>query len=288
MRLAYRGFSRSIVVPLMLLLGWSGLAGLAHGAGPAPAPANLNDLSLRVAALQAIYEFDLSPEQLRAMRGATNGAADTRQRTAAKGTPKLTTALKDLHEALLKQDGEKIAELRDQIDELQDDDNVDIDDAIHATDTAKVKAPDVLKRLKASQIAAYLSEHADEVGDPVEQMMDALAEIRDPDADDPDGEMQDTADDVGRLVGGLDAVKVKQVTNQVLAWFKAAKALKDDEFARRMPTLEEGAKRIVGDVAPMQVLAHWLENELAELLANPQMPGAIDAAIAARANANLK
>jgi hypothetical protein len=32
----------------------------------------------------------------------------------------------------------------------------------------------------------------------------------------------------------------------------------------------------------MQVLAHWLEGELAELLSNPQFPAAVDAMLAAR------
>ena len=165
---------------------------------------------------------------------------------------------------------------------MQEDPNVDLDDDVRPTEVARAKAADVLKHIKASQIAAYLSEHADEVADPVEQMLDALIEIREGDADDVDGEIQDTSDDVGRLVAGLDSAKAKQIAEHVTAWLKAGKELKDEDFANRHNALEESAKRIAGEVPPMQILTNWMESELAELLSNPQLPAAIEEAIEAR------
>jgi hypothetical protein len=209
-------------------------------------------------------------------------AAQTRTRTPAKATPKLASTLSDLYQALLKQDGAHIPALKDQVDELEDDDNIDLDDDVRATDAGRAKAPELLKHLKASQIAAYLAEHADEVADPVEQMMDALLEIREADAEDVDGEIEDTADEVGRLVAGLDAEKAKQISEHVTAWLKAGKPLKDDEFATRHAALQEAAERIAGEVPPMLVLTHWMENELAELLSNPQLPTVVEAVIEAR------
>ena len=251
---------------------------------PSSAPADVNDLSLRVTALQTLHDFDLSVDQLRALRALTPGVADARQRSAAKSIPKLAPALRELHDELLKPDAEHLTELSSRVDELLDDKNVDLDDGVRATDAARAKAPEFARRLKSSQIAAYLADHAAEVSDPVEQMMGALAEAREEDADDyDDADAQDMADDVGRLVAGRDAAKVKQISTQVLAWFKSARALKDEEFAAKQESLEQAAGRIVGNVNAIDVLSHWLDGEIAELLANPQLPAAIDATLAARA-----
>jgi hypothetical protein len=111
-------------------------------------------------------------------------------------------------------------------------------------------------------------------------MMAALAEAREEDPG--DAALQEMANDVGRLVAGADNAKVKQVATQVMNWIKSARDLKPEEFAARQAGLEESARRIVGDVAPMQVLAHWLEGQLAELLANPQFSAAVEETLAAR------
>lgn len=255
----------------------------------AATPADLNDLSLRVAALATLYELDLSPDQIKAVRdAAAAGAADRQPRAAAKGTPALAQALTDLHAALLKgDDADRVIDLREKVAELQDDEGVDLDDDVRPTDAARGKAAGVVRRLKASQLAAYLAEHADEVGDPVELMVDTLAQVRDAGPeDDPDGDIRQTADEVGGLVAGLDAAKAKQVAEQVAGWLKAGRELKDAEYAARSAALEESAKRIVGDVPPTTVLAHWVENEVAGLLSNPQLPAAADAMLAARAKGN--
>jgi hypothetical protein len=250
-------------------------------AGAIQAPADMNDLSMRIAALETIYELDLSASQLAALRADAKGTADPRQRTAAKSTPKLAAAMKDLYAALAAQDGERITELRDQVADLEDE-AVELDKDVKATDAARAHAPAVLKLLKAGQIAAYLAEHADEVADPAEILTDTLAEVRDPDVEDPDTEIRQASEEVGRLVGGLDGAKRKQATEQATAWLKAGRQLKDDEYTARQSALAEAARKIAGDLPPMTVLTHWLENELAELLANPQLTGAIDAVLAAK------
>jgi len=57
----------------------------------------------------------------------------------------------------------------------------------------------------------------------------------------------------------------------VTAWFKAGRALKEDEYAARAATFEETAKEVVGDLLPTTVLDHWVEIEVATLLSNPQL-----------------
>jgi hypothetical protein len=283
---------RLVMIAAMSLM----IAGSATGAAPKPkpppkppepqfpVPADVNDLSMRVSALETIYEFDLTDAQLRALRTLALGAAQKDARTPAKANPKLVQALKDLHTALLKaDDDDKIGDLKDTVDELKDDDEVDLDDDIDVTDAARAKTPEFLKHLKASQIAAYLAVHAEEVADPDEQMIDSLNDLRSGESDDPDGDAQDSADDIAHLVAGLDAASAEEVSAKVLEWFKANRDLKDEQFEAKKAALEESAKKIVGEIPAMTVLSHWLDYEAATLLSNPQLIGAIDATLTARA-----
>jgi hypothetical protein len=252
---------------------------------PAPAstsaaPADVNELSLRVTALTTLRDLDLSPEQMRAVRPLAIGAADTHARAAAKAPPKLAAALRELRDELIKTDAEHLDDFAGKVDDLMDEKDTELDDVVHPTEPARAKAPEFARRLKASQIAAYLAEHAAEVSDPVEHMMTALAEAREEDPG--EAALQEMANDVGRLVAGADSAKVRQLAAQVITWIKSARDLKPDEFAARQPALQESAQKIVGDVPPMQVLGHWLEGELAELLSNPQFPAAVDEMLAAR------
>jgi hypothetical protein len=249
-----------------------------------PVPTDVNDLSMRVSALETIYEFDLSDAQLRALRTLAVGAGQKDARTPAKAGLKIVQALKDLHTALLKaDDDDKIGDLKDTVDELKDDDEVDLDDDIDVTDAARAKTPAFVKQLKASQIAAYLAVHAEEVSDPAEQMIDSLNDLRTGESDDPDGDAQDSADDIAHLVAGLDSAKAEEVSAKVLEWFKANRDLKDEQFEAKNAALEESAHKIVGEIPAMTVLSHWLDYEAATLLSNPQLIGAIDATLTARA-----
>jgi hypothetical protein len=246
-------------------------------------PPDLNDLSMRVTALETLYEFDLTVEQLNALKTLASDTAQKDPRSPAKGNAKLLQGFKDLHAALLKGDDDKIGELKDQLDELKDDDEVDLDDDVDPTDSARAKTPEFLKKIKASQIAAYLAVHAEELSDPAEQMIDSLTEQRSGDSDDPEGDAQDAADDIAHLVAGLDAAKGKEISDQVVAWFKANRELKEEEFNARKASLDESAKKIVGELPAMTIISHWLDYEIATLMSNPQLGGAIDNTLFARA-----
>src|SRR5689334_6370575 len=76
-------------------------------------PADLNDLGMRVTALETIYEFDFTVEQLNALKTLASDTAQKDPRSPAKGNAKLLQGFKDLHAALLKGDDDKIGELKD-------------------------------------------------------------------------------------------------------------------------------------------------------------------------------
>ena len=71
--------------------------------------------------------------------------------------------------------------------------------------------------------------------------------------------------------------------NNNTAWFKANRELKEEEFNARKASLDESAKKIVGELPAMTIISHWLDYEIATLMSNPQLGGAIDNTLFARA-----
>jgi hypothetical protein len=53
-------------------------------------------------------------------------------------------------------------------------------------------------------------------------------------------------------------------------------------FAKQRQTLEDSAGKIVGNMSPVAVLNNWLDQQMAILLSNPQLPDAIDAILKVR------
>jgi hypothetical protein len=239
-------------------------------------PSDLNIASMRISALDTLYEFDLSPDQLEIFAAAIPLAAGA-PRTPPKPNEQLTDLFTKMQAALLAgKDDQQIAALRNQIIEAVNSNAIELDDAIRPTAAAHRAAQALVNKLKASQFAAFIAMHADEVADPVEMMMATVTTLHDaksnPDMVDETLAPQ-TAAHVGYLVAGMDDAK-------------AGAALSDQDFAARRADLEAEAKRIVGSVMPMEVLQHYLQQQIAILLSNPEAGRAIHLMLAARKDAN--
>jgi hypothetical protein len=257
----------------MLALGWAGWAVECRGDGAAgDSPTSL---SLDVAALETLYTLDLKAEQLQALQQMAAETADKRDRLAGKGPAGLGTALAALREALFERDGEKIDDLHEQADELRDDDSTKLDDDLDLTAAARRRAPDALRLLTASQVAAYVSENADDIADPLDAMLQALEETRDADQDDFEAQRNQLAADVALALAGLDVEKEKIVGDQVKAWLNQSRALNALLFKEKEAELKEAARTLVGQVDPLQVIRHYLQRDLAKLLSNPRLSDAI-------------
>ncbi len=256
-------------------------------------PADINDASLRVNALDTIYEFDLSIEQLNALRLAASGTSAEKTRSPAKTTPQFVAALKNLYAALLDgKDDRQIASLRNDLLGMMDGTAVQLDDDLTVTASARAKSPALCQKLKASQFAAYLATHADEVSDPEELMMSTADELQEaasdpdekPDTGDvaTDATIHDSAFTVGYLVAGADESKAQSVAQQVTTWLANVRKMTNADFLKQRQSLEDSAKKIVADAGPVVVLNNWLERQIALMLSNPQLPEAIDAMLNAR------
>ena len=247
-------------------------------------PGDLNKANQRVMALDTLYEFDLTADQLNELKAACAATASQESPPAVKGIPKLSSTLKSLQDAILAgADDQRIATLRNQVADIVSASDK-IDDNIDPTDAALAKAPEACRLLKASQIAAFLAAHADEVSDPVEKMVGVVDQLRESSDSEAEGIIQATSSEVALLVGGLDDVKSKTVADRVSQWLKASRVGKDNLTPEQHASYAESARRIVGDVPAMEVLEHWLQSQMAILLSNPQLPKAIDELKTAREN----
>ena len=261
---------------------------------PIPAlPADLGRASLQVSALDTLYEFDLSLEQLKTVKAAAAKTVSTKHRTAAKANPELANSLKDFQTGLLSgKDGAVVAKLRAEVMRLAAD--VDLDDEVQPTPEALAQAAGVRKKFKASQIAAFLALHADQVADPGELLASSLESAREMKAEGgakggagSAAEVQtlisETGTTVGYLVFGTDEAKAKALAGQATAWLKAGLESGEKEFASGQAARDDKAKAMIGEIDPMAVLGHWLDLQVAVLLSNPELPEAVDATVAAKA-----
>jgi hypothetical protein len=250
-------------------------------------PADPNLASLRINALMSLYEFDMSPGQLKELRAAAVKTAGNQARPPVKGTAALAQAFKDVQSALEKRDEQAIVEARNKMVELTSD--LDLDDDVNPTEAALAKAPAIRRQLRASQIAAFLAVHADELSDPTELVLGALEAIRDLRDDNKNGAkngeiatlITQTGQTAGYLVFGTDSAKANGLASRISAWLKSTSELGAKEYDAQQSTQEEAVQKIIGDADPMDVLSHWLNFRIAQLLSNPELPGAINSALAA-------
>jgi hypothetical protein len=288
------------LIAVLILVGWQSrcaLAGVPLDPGDSPAhaapelPADVNQANLRVAALDALYELDLSVDQLHDLQKLARDAASGRSRTTL-NNPRFALLLKRFQEALLDGNNDQtIARLRgevvDQIESVEG-----LDDQIQPTGPALKSAPDFCRSLRASQVAAFLASHADEINDPSERMVEAVEELRSASGNDALAVGRKIADEVGQMVGGLDQEKSKAVSAQVMDWLKQQPGSRDQLTDAERTKLQQSAAKAIGDVSNMEVLDHWLQMQMAVLLSNPQLPQAInamgDAKLRAQKNADAE
>ena len=241
----------------------------------------LSTLSLRVSAIQTLHTPDLSAAQLSALRDLADDAADDRPRKAGQGPDALRSTLAALGNALLTGDDSNLDKLQDQVDEMLEGDDVDPQDELELNDTARKGAAKAMRLLTVAQTTALIGEIAEDIDEPLGELLDTMAESRTASNEGFESLCDETANDLALALGGLDAKKDTVVASEVVALLKKCRALSTQDFAAQRSELERAAKDLVGDVQFLQVLRHHLQRNLAELLANPQLKGAVNAWIAA-------
>lgn len=246
---------------------------LAGAASAAPPAASVNDLSLEVNALYMLYQFDFTARQLKALQKMVAAtAAPPEVRPMARASEEYRRTLVQLRDALVDgTDDDRIATLQEKLDALHEKEPAEIDDSVELTDEARRRAPEVLKLLSARQVGLFVAGYGEAFPDPLERLLEALEAVRGLAPQEWKVLRESLAHEVGQLVAGLDVEKGSQVGDRVIQLLIQVRALKEDEFAKNRADLEEQARDIVGNLGPLDVMRHVLEQALAELLANPRL-----------------
>jgi hypothetical protein len=237
------------------------------------------DLSQEVNALQMLYQLQLTAPQLAALKELARDTADrSRPAGRTKASDKLRKALASYRDALVRaSDPEKIVDLAEVLDDVQQAEKPTLHDEVDVTEEARAQAPAAFKLLTAPQLAAYAGIVADDVADPAEVLLGALARARKVQNAEWKKLRLEIAEEVGRLLAGVDYDRADELGNKAAQLLIIARGLSDAEFQKEKPDLEKKARALVGNVPATDVLRNVIELRLAELLSNPRLRPAIEA-----------
>jgi hypothetical protein len=239
----------------------------------------VHDVSLEVQALRALHQFRLTPEQLRWLRRlAQETAQPERDRSKAKASADFRRTLAGLRSAFIEdEDEDMIGGLEDKLDQLVENEDPQIDDAVEVTAAARKRAPEVLRRLKPTQLVDFLAARAGEVYDPEDRLVEALDKVRGLDRDEWKSLRDTLAEDLGWALAGVDADRAGRVADQAVGLLSKARGLSDEEFKDRRDDLEKEARALTSRATAEEVLRHLAERAAAQLLSNPRLDAALKA-----------
>src|SRR5207302_2996500 len=188
-------------------------------------------------------------------------AAKPRTHQAVQVSDKVRKAMTDLRAALVAGGQERIDGLSEALEELKETEKVELDDEIGLTDGARKATPIILKAFSARQIASFVGDNAEEFPDPLEKIVEAFDDVRALPAKEWEAERDGVADQVGWLVGGLDADAEKKAKGQVVALLNKVRALNDADFKAKRADLEKEA-RAAAAAGPTEVIRHFVQHSL--------------------------
>jgi hypothetical protein len=264
-------FARTTCFTLAIVLGLLGQS-LA-----ADSKTSLTNLSLEVTALQTLHRFQLTPAQLEAIRKVARDTMSSESRESGKGSSKLRQTFTDLRTALIRGDQERIDTLHQKLDDLLDADDTDLDDEVVITAGARQRVNEVLSFLKPAQVGAFLNDPGEDLPDPLEKLLTALngaGKLKD---DEWKSLCEDTIKTVGWQLGGLEVERARVVEKRVESYLNHIRSLKESERKAQHTELEKSAQEFVARVPPTQILHHFTQRALAEMLSNPRLVAAVEA-----------
>jgi len=273
-----------------LLGGLALLAGLVGQLTPArakadkpPAPvkvkavfADVGGLNAEVNALQVLRGLGPTPAQLEALR---NLSAKTMQeaplRKLVKVSERYRKALRGLREALLSGDDETTDEMFATVEELGRQEAPELEE-MELTDAARRHAIKLVQALSARQVAGYLATVAD-FPDPYGQLLAACEASRKLRGARWDDHRDDVAYLAGWLIAGVDAKKEAKAREKAAALLDKAHRMSAKEYAAGRTALAREVRQLIGELGPTDVLRHYMERVVAELLSNYRLATAVEA-----------
>jgi hypothetical protein len=238
---------------------------------------DLNHLNLEVTALEMLDQMRITRaqlEQLKMLAPSTSQPMPAPREVAM--SPEFARTLGAFHATLVQDDDDQIAEISARLEKLREKESPEFDD-VEIGDAARKHTPEFYRTLTARQVASYVADYADSFPDPVEKILDAFDDIRKLPGRDWEEERDAVAGQVGWLVAGLDAAAEEKVTKQVADLLNRVHGLKDEDYQAKRAELAKEAEAIAGNVESTEVIRHFVERSVAELLSNPRLAAAVEA-----------
>lgn len=236
---------------------------------------DINNIYLEVTALETMNHFKLTRPQLEQLRKLAASMA-RKAAPALEVGDEFHKALAELRDALIDDNEARVAALTAALDEVREKENPEFAD-IEITAEASKRTPEVLHGLGARQVMGYLSDFSEEFPDPRDKIDEAFDEIRNLKGKEWEELRDETAGQVAWLIAGLDAVAESRVRQRVVALLNRVHPMKDEEFSAKQEELSKQVDDIVGKVGPIEVIRHFTERSVAELLSNPRLKAAVEA-----------
>ena len=237
-----------------------------------------NALSLQVTALEMLHRFQASPEQLAALlKLAKDTPPKESTRKAGKVSDKFRQMLTALRDAYVAGDEDAITAKASDLDDLREKEDPDLDDDVELSDAARKTASAALKVFTPRQVALYLVEFSEEFPVPFEKITEAFDDALTLKGKDWDEARDLVADQVGWLIGGLDAAAEAKVKKQVAELLDRVHILKAADFKDQKAELTKQAQEIADAAGPVDVFRNFMERSVAELLSNPQTATVLEA-----------
>lgn len=233
-------------------------------------------LQLQVDALSSLDDLNLTPEQLSALKDLASDTAGTLTDSPTAITEAYKTSLKEMREALLTKDDDKIDAAEEKMGDIADKEDPDSEPDVDQSESAKSKAETLVKMLTVSQVAAFIAQNGDDVDNPSQLLLDAIHQCRGMSADDFQGMRDDTAQEIGIYAAGINPAKPPAIVGKINRLLTRVHGLSDDEYSQQQSSLEDEARKLVAGLDPINTLRHWLEDEMADVLSNPQLLEAIN------------
>jgi hypothetical protein len=254
-----------------------------------PGIANVNsttrpsDLALEIEALRAMQDLQITSTQLQQFSDAydaAHGFNNTQVADTGNIDKAITTGGNDyflllrLRQSLLNEDARHIESAEKELAQLEQRLRINLTPRIVAGSIAQRSAVKLATAFSGWQVADYIARRSDEVSDPTEVLVAALTQCRGMSSEDFQVFSMDVAQEISELVAGLTSRDKSRVQIRAANLIHMAYALDDDAFSHQRPNLEKEA-RDVARVDASVALQHWIECEIAQLLANPKLKVAI-------------
>jgi hypothetical protein len=238
---------------------------------------DLNHLHLEVTALEMLYQMRVTQAQLEHLaKLAPSTCQPTPPSREVAMSPEFARTLGAFHAALVQDDDDQIPDISARLDKLREKETPEFDD-VEISEKARQHTLEFYRTLTARQVASYVADYADSFPDPVEKVLDAFDEVRILPGREWEEERDEVAGQVGWLIAGLDIAAEEKVTKQVADLLNRVHGLKDEDFKAKRGELVKEAEAIAANVGPTDVIRHFVERSVAELLSNPRLAATVEA-----------